>query len=103
MKTDLTYSFPSSRRVYVQGSQPDIAVPMREIQLSPTETTGNGASEPNEPFLTYDTSGPFSDPNITLDIRRGLPHVRERWIRTHGDVEELPQPTSEYGHAQTPG
>ena len=101
MKTDLTYSFPFSRRVYVQGSQPDIAVPMREIQLSPTETTGNGASEPNEPFLTYDTSGPFSDPNITLDIRHGLPPVREHWILAHGDVEELPQPTSEYGHART--
>ena len=101
MRTDLTYSFPSSRRVYIQGSQPDVAVPMREIQLSPTKTNENGASEPNEPFLTYDTSGPYSDSNIALDIRRGLPPTRERWIRAKGEVEELSRPTSEYGHART--
>ncbi|MBQ26527.1 MAG: phosphomethylpyrimidine synthase ThiC [Nitrospiraceae bacterium] len=102
MKTDLTYSFPSSRKVYVQGSQPDIAVPMREIHLSPTETNnGNGASEPNEPLLVYDTSGPFSDPSITVDIRRGLPPIRERWIHDREDVEELQYPTSQYGRART--
>ena len=100
MKTNLTYSFPSSRRVYVQGSHPDIAVPMRAIQLSPTTLQGSGVSEPNEPFLAYDTSGPFSDPDIALDIRHGLPPIRERWIHSRGDVEELPHPSSEYGRAR---
>lgn len=84
----------------MQGSQPSISVPMREISLSSTETGEGKTAEPNRPFLTYDTSGSYSDPNIALDIRDGLPPLRERWIHKRGDVEALPRPTSQYGHTR---
>src|SRR5438552_7315266 len=70
---------------------------MREIRLTPTKSFKTGAVEQNAPLLVYDTSGPYTDPAVTLDIRRGLPPLRLAWIMARGDVEELPGVTSEYG------
>ena len=75
-----------SRKVYVPGSRRDIRVPMREILLS--------GGEP--PLRLYDTSGPYTDPDVITDIKRGLPPLRRPWVLERGDVEELPGPTSEY-------
>lgn len=78
--------FPASKKVYVEGSRPDIRVPMREITLSPTKTEA-GTFE-NEPIRVYDTSGPYTDPQFQPDIHKGLPELRKRWILERGDVEE---------------
>ncbi|WP_302141606.1 phosphomethylpyrimidine synthase ThiC [Halomonas alkalicola] len=86
---------PGSRKIYVEGSRPDIRVPFREISLSPTKTSG--ADEENPPLLVYDTSGPYTDPNAEIDLRRGLPELRRAWIEARGDTEQLDGPTSEYG------
>jgi phosphomethylpyrimidine synthase len=76
-----TGPLPASRKIHLSGERyPDLRVPMREIDLSPS------AKEP--PVRVYDTSGPYSDPAVTIDIRAGLPPVREAWIRARGDVEE---------------
>ncbi|GAA5345282.1 phosphomethylpyrimidine synthase ThiC [Planifilum fimeticola] len=88
------FSFPASKKVYVQGSRPDIRVPMREIRLSPT--TGRFGERENPPVRVYDTSGPWTDPEVETDVRKGLPPLRRRWIEMRGDVEEYegrqPQP-----------
>ena len=86
---------PGSRKVYVEGSRPDIRVPFREISLSPTRTSG--ADEENPPLLVYDTSGPYTDPEAAIDLRRGLPELRRAWIEARDDTEYLDGPTSEYG------
>ena len=87
--------FPNSRKIYVQGSRPDILVPMREISLTPTETD-NGIEE-NAPVFVYDTSGPYTDPNVSIDVRKGLPDVRSSWIEERGDTEILSGLSSQYG------
>ncbi len=89
--------FPASRKVYVEGSRPDIRVPMREIALSAT-TSRDGVEEPNDPITVYDTSGPYSDPDADLDMRRGLPGLRDDWIEQRGDSELLEHVSSRYGH-----
>jgi len=86
---------PGSRKVYIEGSRPDLRVPFREISLSPTKTSG--ADEENPPLLVYDTSGPYSDPEAEIDLRRGLPELRRAWIEERGDTERLDGPTSDYG------
>ncbi|WP_043530036.1 phosphomethylpyrimidine synthase ThiC [Litchfieldella xinjiangensis] len=86
---------PGSRKVYVEGSRPDIRVPFREIGLSPTRTSG--ADEENPPLLVYDTSGPYTDPATEIDLRRGLPALRRAWIDERDDTEYLDSPTSDYG------
>ncbi|WP_260984866.1 phosphomethylpyrimidine synthase ThiC [Paenibacillus xylanexedens] len=78
--------FPGSRKVYIQGSRPDIAVPEREIALHDTNTPQG--VEHNEPLRVYDTSGPMTDPEFQMDIRKGLPALRNHWIMERGDVEE---------------
>ncbi len=78
--------FPNSRKVYVQGSRPSVRVAMREIRLSPTMS--GDVAEPNPPITVYDTSGPYTDPAIEIDVRRGAPPVRIEWIRERGDIEE---------------
>ncbi|MEJ5210655.1 MAG: phosphomethylpyrimidine synthase ThiC [Burkholderiales bacterium] len=90
--------FPNSRKIYVEGSRPDIRVPMREITQA--DTPASFGAEPNPPIFVYDTSGPYTDPEVTIDIRKGLPPLRARWIEERGDTEELPGPTSEYGRAR---
>ncbi|WP_433754027.1 phosphomethylpyrimidine synthase ThiC [Paenibacillus amylolyticus] len=77
--------FPGSRKVYIQGSRPDIAVPEREIALHDTNTPQG--VEHNEPLRVYDTSGPMTDPAFQMDIRKGLPALRNHWIMERGDVE----------------
>jgi phosphomethylpyrimidine synthase len=79
-------SFPGSKKVYVTGSRPDIKVPMREIELSPT--TGTFGEEENLPLRVYDTSGPYTDQNYSVDITKGLPAIRSTWIHERVDVEE---------------
>ena len=79
-------SFDGSTKVYVEGSRPDIQVPMREITLS--ATTGHFGEEENAPVRVYDTSGPYTDKNYTVDITKGLPALRRNWILERGDVEE---------------
>ena len=79
-------SFDGSTKVYVEGSRPDIQVPMREIALS--ATTGHFGEEENAPVRVYDTSGPYTDENYTVDITKGLPALRRNWILERDDVEE---------------
>jgi phosphomethylpyrimidine synthase len=96
---------PNSRKVYVAGSRPDIRVPMREIRQSDTPLHSGAAasggaaarSEPNPPIFVYDTSGPYTDPILKIDIRRGLEPLRTRWILERNDTEELAGPTSHFG------
>lgn len=87
--------FPNSRKIYVEGSRPDIRVPMREITLSDTPVMFG--EEKNPPIYVYDTSGPYTDPDAKIDIRSGLEPFRNPWIIERGDTEELDGPTSEYG------
>ncbi|HRF30315.1 MAG TPA: phosphomethylpyrimidine synthase ThiC, partial [Azonexus sp.] len=86
---------PNSRKVYIEGSRPDIQVPMREISQADTPTGMGG--EQNPPIFVYDCSGPYSDPAARIDIRSGLPALRAQWIAERGDTEELSDLTSEYG------
>src|SRR3989475_11957526 len=92
-----TQPFPASRKVYIEGDKPGMRVPMREIRLTPTKSFKSGAVEENAPFLVYDTSGPYTDPDVTSDIRQGLAPLRLAGSMARGDVEELPGVTSEYG------
>ncbi|HET9463450.1 MAG TPA: phosphomethylpyrimidine synthase ThiC, partial [Thiobacillus sp.] len=89
---------PNSRKIYVEGSQPDIRVPMREISQDDTPTSMGG--EKNPPIFVYDCSGPYSDPAAKIDIRTGLPALRTRWIEARGDTEVLGDLSSEYGRQQ---
>jgi phosphomethylpyrimidine synthase len=90
--------FAASEKVYVQGSRPDIRVPMRKVSQSATPT-GFGA-ETNPPVYIYDTSGPYTDPAVQVDLRLGLPALREAWIKERGDTVELDGPSSHYGQAR---
>ena len=87
--------FPNSRKIYVEGSRPDIRVPMREITL--TDTVTEKGTEQNPPVTVYDTSGPYTDPTVSIDIRKGLADVRTAWIEERDDTEILADQTSEYG------
>lgn len=88
--------FPNSRKVYLTGSRPDIRVPVREISLSDTVT--ESGSEKNDPVRVYDTSGPYTDPDIEIDIRKGLAPLRKHWIEEREDTEQLAAFTSEYAN-----
>jgi phosphomethylpyrimidine synthase len=89
---------PSSRKIYVEGSRTDLRVPMREIAQS--DTPASFGTEKNPPIVVYDTSGPYTDPEATIDIRRGLPPLRAAWIAERGDSASLEGPTSAYGRAR---
>ncbi|MCP5237567.1 MAG: phosphomethylpyrimidine synthase ThiC [Zoogloeaceae bacterium] len=86
---------PNSRKIFIEGSRPDIRVPMREITQADTPTGFGG--EANPPIFVYDCSGPYSDPAATIDIRSGLPALRAAWIEARGDSEELSGLSSEFG------
>jgi phosphomethylpyrimidine synthase len=86
---------PNSRKIFVQGSRPDIRVPMREVAQS--DTPASFGAENNPPVTVYDTSGPYTDPAAKIDIRAGLAALREGWIVERGDTEQLDGPTSRYG------
>ncbi len=87
--------FANSRKVYIEGSRPDIRVPMREISLS--DTPASMGAEENPPVYVYDTSGPYTDPEVKIDIRQGLPAIRAPWIGSRNDTEPLAGPSSVYG------
>lgn len=97
---DLTRALPASRKVYIQGSRPDIQVPMREITLTDTPVGGFGKAEgeKNPPFYVYDTSGVYTDPNVEIDLTKGLPKLRQAWIEGRGDTEQLAKLSSQYGN-----
>jgi phosphomethylpyrimidine synthase len=95
LSDEVTKPFPASRKVFVEGSRPDIRVPMRELTLTPTHTS-QGVEE-NPPVYVYDTSGPYTDPSARIDLLAGLPEVRTAWIRERGDTEPLDGPSSEFG------
>nr|WP_145581816.1 phosphomethylpyrimidine synthase ThiC [Metabacillus niabensis] len=84
MKITIKKPFPESKKVYIQGSTPDIRVPVREIRQS--KTVHSYGEEINPPIRVYDTSGPYTDMNAAIDIRKGLPKVRENWILNRNDV-----------------
>ena len=86
---------PNSRKVYIEGSRPDIRVPMREISQADTPTAFGG--EKNPPIFVYDCAGPYGDPSAKIDVRQGLPALRAGWIAERGDTEELPDLSSEFG------
>ena len=86
---------PRSRKVYVEGSRPDLRVPMREI--SQADTPASFGAEQNPPIFVYDTSGPYTDPQARIDIRNGLQPLRARWIEERADTETLSGPSSHYG------
>ncbi|SHI75506.1 phosphomethylpyrimidine synthase [Arenibacter nanhaiticus] len=91
------HPFPSSQKIYVPGKiYPELQVAMREILLSDTTDSLTGKKIPNEPVTIYDTSGPYTDPNIAIDIHKGLKPLRKQWILDRGDVEELNEFSSEY-------
>ncbi|MEZ6934758.1 phosphomethylpyrimidine synthase ThiC [Aeromonas caviae] len=83
---------PNSRRIFIQGSRPDIRVPLREIQLADTFVGGTKEApqfEPNEPVPVYDTSGPYGEEAAPIDVRRGLPRLREAWVLERADTDAL--------------
>jgi len=87
---------PGSKKIYAQGlTRADIQVPFREIELSDTKDH-NGKVTPNAPVRLYDTSGPYTDPSVHVDITQGLPQLRLKWILERGDVEFLNGPSSHY-------
>ncbi len=93
--------FPASEKIYVNGTiHKDIKVAMRQINLTDSKamfTKGQFVKDKNEPVVVYDTSGPFTDPNIEIDVKKGVPKLRENWIREREDVEELAEITSDFG------
>ena len=86
---------PNSRKVYIEGAQAGVSVPMREITQS--DTPASMGAEKNPAILVYDTSGPYTDPTVKIDIRSGLAPLRQAWIEARGDTEALSGPTSRYG------
>ncbi|BCA41754.1 phosphomethylpyrimidine synthase ThiC [Kluyvera ascorbata] len=92
-------AFPNSQRIYITGSQPGIRIPMREIQLSPTLIGGNKENpqfEDNEAVPVYDTSGPYGDPDVAINVQQGLAKLRQPWIAARDDSEELDDRSSAY-------
>lgn len=92
--------YAHAEKAYMSGQLfPYIRVGMQKVNLTPSVEIVNGEKvmTPNDPVYIYDTSGPFSDPDMQIDLKKGLPRMRESWITGRGDVEQLPSITSEYG------
>ena len=96
LSEDVTQPFSGSRKIYVEGSRPDLRVGMREIQQA--DTAASMGAEKNPPITVYDTSGPYTDPESGIDLLKGLPEVRSAWIDERNDSEWLDAPSSEFGH-----
>jgi len=94
-----TQPFPASSKIYVEGSRPDIQVAMRQINLSPT-TLRSGEIEDNAPVRVYDTSGPYTDPDKKIDVRKGLDTLRSNWIEEREDTELLAGFSSQYANVR---
>jgi phosphomethylpyrimidine synthase len=95
LSEEVTRPFPHSSKIHVQGSRPDIRVPMR--QITQADTSASFGVEKNPPITVYDTSGPYSDPVANIDLLAGLPDVRSAWIGERGDTVQLDGPGSEFG------
>lgn len=93
--------FPGSEKIYVAGSiHPNVKVAMRQINLSNSKamfTRGEFVKDKNQPVVVYDTSGPFTDPAIEIDVKKGIPAIRQQWIEERGDVEKLNEISSDFG------
>ncbi|MCA1803923.1 MAG: phosphomethylpyrimidine synthase ThiC [Xanthomonadaceae bacterium] len=98
LSEEVTRPFTGSRKIHVQGSRPDIRVGMREVEQTPTHT--DAGLEQNPPIIIYDTSGPYTDPAVEIDLLRGLAPMRQDWILERDDTEELAGPTSAFGAAR---
>ncbi len=98
LSESVTRPIPGSRKIFVEGSRPDVRVAMREIALSQTPTLFGG--EDNPPVTVYDPSGPYTDPDARIDLATGLAPLRARWIEERGDTELLSQLSSEFGRGR---
>ena len=98
LSEEVTRPIPGSRKIHVQGSRPDLRVPMREITQTRTPTLFGG--EDNPPVTVYDCSGPYSDPEARIDLAAGLAPLRARWIAERGDSVALDGVTSDFGRAR---
>ena len=92
-------SYPGSEKIYLPGKIHDIRVGMRKVKLTDTVkiVEGKRVATPNGHVYIYDTSGAYTDPNIEVDLKKGLPRLREAWIKQRADAEQLPEISSEYG------
>ncbi len=97
-KSITTTPFPGSKKIYVKGKLHNISVAMREIEVSIGVASKNGKEIKKEKLAVYDTSGPYTDPNIFIDVKKGLAPIREKWIMERGDVEQLKDFSSAYGN-----
>ena len=98
LSSDVQQPLSGSRKIYVQGSREDLKVGMREVQCS--ATAASFGEEANPPITIYDTSGPYSDPDMEVDLLQGLPAVRKDWIERRNDTLLLDGPSSQYGLAR---
>lgn len=90
-------AFPASKKIYVNGNKHSIKVAMREITLTDTSDKFNDKVEKNAPVTVYDTSGPYTDPDISIDVKKGIAPLRQQWITDRGDVTQLTEISSDYG------
>ena len=95
LSEDVTRPFPNSRKIYIEGSRPDIRVPMRQVEQA--DTAASFGAEKNPPITVYDTSGPYSDPEASIDLLAGLADVRACWINDRADTDVLDGPSSAFG------
>ncbi|GAB4183795.1 MAG: phosphomethylpyrimidine synthase ThiC [Wenzhouxiangellaceae bacterium] len=95
LSADVTRPYPGSEKIYVTGSRADLRVPMRAVAQH--ATAAMFGQEANPEITVYDTSGPYTDPAVTIDLQQGLAPIRQHWIEERGDSEVLPGPSSEYG------
>jgi len=98
LSAEVTRPFPGSRKIYVEGSRPDLRVGMREIQQA--DTPASMGAETNPPITVYDTSGPYTDPEVSIDLLNGLPALRTAWIDERDDTRLLDEPSSEFGRVR---
>ena len=93
------FAYPASTKTYLEGSRPDIKAPFRMIEQLSTRVGEQMVANP--PVPVYDTSGPYSDPEIVINLEKGLPRLRAAWINERNDTEQLAGPSSEYGVARS--
>jgi len=98
LSDEVTRPFPNSSKIHVTGSRPDIRVPMRQVRQA--DTPASFGSEQNPPITIYDTSGPYTDPAVEINLLAGLPEVRSGWIAERADTGQLDGPSSEFGRAR---
>ena len=98
LSRDVTQPIPGSKKIYIEGSRADIQVPMREITQA--ATSSEFGEEENPPITVYDTSGAYTDPNIEIDLLKGLSPIRDTWVAERQDTEELAAPTSDYANVR---